>query len=470
MLKNSEFDKLVEFFDNNPPATPPQAWLFVEALFAKGMYERATKVLKVWEDRIDDPEDRLELAYHQSRVFFIQNRIDEAISTLTQLLRSEDPPESNTIQERKIWVELGRCYWRKGMPERAQKILNAMVRQVDPINDATNYAHCYHILGQVAWSQGSLGTALQYYNEALAIWEEQGASQKMASTLNNIAAIYTTQAQFKKAYELFQQVRDLFTPSNNPLMLGVINVNIGTILFRQGERERAIEVYNAALDQFECADMSHYKAGTIVCMARVMADLGTLSSDHPIIQRFPADPNVGAFKSMLEALLAQREGNWGIASDKWTEALRSGSLDFNFLLVAYEGMTEAAFTRWRARQSKETEQNLARYLEEWEGLAITNNLPADIVKTKLLRAKLAMVDLQFVSAQKLLNEALSISVDNNLPKHHRLVKLELVNVNKQMTQVFSSKAHRQRFEELQLEKFRAYLREIGKVLGEEEKE
>ncbi len=153
------------------------------------------------------------------------------------------------------------------------------------IDDKKGMAASYNNLGIIYRNQGALDKAVQYYLTALKIYETLANKEGIASTKNNIANVYAIKKDYalalrylEESYTLFVELNDQEKIIGSMNNLGNLNIeiqlfekatkyfsqanqlseqigikfadpltNLGNILFKQGNYQRAIEFYEKAL-------------------------------------------------------------------------------------------------------------------------------------------------------------------------------------------------------------------------------
>lgn len=154
------------------------------------------------------------------------------------------------------------------------------------INDKKGMAASYNNLGVAYRNQGALDKALDYYVTSLKLYEQLDNKEGVATTKNNIANIYSIKKDYAQAmryldesYSIFTQLGDQRKIIGSMNNLGNLNSdiqlyekamkyftqayqlsekagdkfadplsNIGSIYFKQGNFQRAVEYYEQALE------------------------------------------------------------------------------------------------------------------------------------------------------------------------------------------------------------------------------
>jgi tetratricopeptide (TPR) repeat protein len=121
---------------------------------------------------------------------------------------------------------------------------------VEPKSD-DNYAKFMFELGWVYYDVGDARQAIEYYEQALAIYKEVYGDRhpNVAATLSNIGVACTVLGETKKALEYCKQALAIYKEVYGERHLNVATTlsNIGAAWDAQGEPEKALEYYEQAL-------------------------------------------------------------------------------------------------------------------------------------------------------------------------------------------------------------------------------
>ncbi|CAF1093481.1 unnamed protein product [Adineta ricciae] len=137
-------------------------------------------------------------------------------------------------------------------------------------NARVNLATVYVNYGLVYDSQSNYKTALDYYERAREIYEENPSSNQshIATCYNNIASLHEQQQDYDQALEYYKKSSDFYEkqfPCGHP-DLAVIKNNIGLVYRKKKDDEQALQYFKKAVDigchilPPEHPDLSIYKA------------------------------------------------------------------------------------------------------------------------------------------------------------------------------------------------------------------
>jgi CHAT domain-containing protein/uncharacterized protein HemY len=167
----------------------------------------------------------------------------------------------------------------------AENTNESHLKAIEKYKEAAKLFHASKVnLGEaVAWlaaasSYSSLHqdqNTLEYAKLALPLLEGKESDRTiLASTLNIVGMAYSSTGNQKTALEYFNRALPLAEQENNPLLLAPTLTGIGTAHAYLGERQKATEYYDKALTLFRSAGDHGGEATTLNVMAAIYSKLG----------------------------------------------------------------------------------------------------------------------------------------------------------------------------------------------------
>ena len=104
------------------------------------------------------------------------------------------------------------------------------------------------LLGNAYHEKGDYPKSIDYYWEAVRIFEKIGSKNLYARTLTNIASIYNYETSYKKALETFQKALDIAREIKDEQMESGILLNMGSSYIRAGDTAQAVIYTREASD------------------------------------------------------------------------------------------------------------------------------------------------------------------------------------------------------------------------------
>jgi CHAT domain-containing protein/tetratricopeptide (TPR) repeat protein len=178
--------------------------------------------------------------YHQAKTSFQRVEDADGLKQLNTAFRAV----ANTNYDR-----AGELF-EKGEEEAAHQALAilAIVRQMfGALEDEGNEALTLLRIGRIHSSLGEKQLALDYYQQALPIWERLGEQSGTATTLNNIGLMYSDLGKKQKALDYFNQALNRFRGIGDKSGEATTLNNLGLTYADLGERRIALTYYGQAL-------------------------------------------------------------------------------------------------------------------------------------------------------------------------------------------------------------------------------
>ncbi len=117
----------------------------------------------------------------------------------------------------------------------------------EEVGDRAGLATTLNNIGAVYDNLGQRQEALRYYQRALPIQEEVGNRAELARTLNNIGLVYDNLGQRQEALSYYQRALPIYEEVGNRAELAVTLNNIGLVYDHLGQRQEALRTYQQAL-------------------------------------------------------------------------------------------------------------------------------------------------------------------------------------------------------------------------------
>ena len=105
--------------------------------------------------------------------------------------------------------------------------------------------------GVLAQVEGDISKALNFFNDALTIYERLGMNDAVASSINNVASIYFNLGENEKSLAYFKKGLRIHRVSNNKKGMADCLNNIAFQIAHQGDIPHAINYFNEALAMYE---------------------------------------------------------------------------------------------------------------------------------------------------------------------------------------------------------------------------
>jgi tetratricopeptide (TPR) repeat protein len=195
-------------------------------------------------------------------------------------------------------------------------------------------------------------------------------------------------------------------------------IESGNSLFFEGEYLESIQNYEQALTIFERLDKSKNIAETVFKVVRVQKELNLLSKESSILRRFPKEFSEfsiqNSFNQMIQALIAEKDGNWGLAEKAWKKTLNNDKLDLEYKMMCQGALIESEFRNWVLNPVEDLQETFFDRVNKWIKDCEENQLIEGRYQAYLLHAKIALSKFQLKEADQWLDKCLSISTNKKL--------------------------------------------------------
>ena len=182
---------------------------------------------------------------------------------------------------------MGRIYTDLGQEQKALDLLNESLSywQSGQNRRRAAFVHQEHAftmgeastlsnMGRVYNNLGDRQEALDYYNQALPLWQQSGSSAGQAATLDGIGRSYSDMGDGKQALDNFNRALPLWRADGNRDGEALTLNDMGPAYAGIGQKQKALESYNQALAIWRELGNRQGEALTINNVGRLYRDLG----------------------------------------------------------------------------------------------------------------------------------------------------------------------------------------------------
>ena len=182
---------------------------------------------------------------------------------------------------------MGRIYTDLGQEQKALDLLNESLSywQSGQNRRRAAFVHQEHAftmgeastlsnMGRVYNNLGDRQEALDYYNQALPLWQQSGSSAGQAATLDGIGRAYSDMGDGNQALDNFNRALPLWRADGNRDGEALTLNDMGPAYAGIGQKQKALESYNQALAIWRELGNRQGEALTINNIGRLYRDLG----------------------------------------------------------------------------------------------------------------------------------------------------------------------------------------------------
>jgi len=213
-----------------------------------------------------------------------QNNPDTALhyfELATDLLKKH----TDLISESDLYTNIAWVYITKGKYELAQQHGNIAFSKGQAAKNYRRQHNAVTALGAIALYTGDTGTALSHFKQALEFSRLGKVVENEATSLHNLAMIYTQLGDLDIALEYLTASRDFNLTLNKATAAAVTEAQIAEIYGLMGNFEKAIPYYESAISTHEKTNNTFYIAKAKTMLARTFRKLNRLDEAQAAIQQ-----------------------------------------------------------------------------------------------------------------------------------------------------------------------------------------
>ncbi|MFX0210636.1 MAG: hypothetical protein ACFFDT_31945, partial [Candidatus Hodarchaeota archaeon] len=195
----------------------------------------------------------------------------------------------------------------------------------------------------------------------------------------------------------------------------------GHLLQANQNYKKALDRYSSILDQQTVAE-------TVFNSTWLKREMGLLEKNDPISDYFPQPPYndliVVAYRNMLDALFAEENKNWGLASEFWQAAVKNEGIIPKYTALCKGSLINLEFRDWLNDPIRPTHNQLSLKVEELQRFCETNNLVEDLSRSYLIHARIELAALNFDEAEQWIQKCKQNAIKNELNYYKEIAARE----------------------------------------------
>jgi len=213
-----------------------------------------------------------------------QNNPDAALYYFDLAMRLIETHPDSTL-ESDLNTNIAWVYITKGDYDKASTHGKKALELGGKTNNYRRQHNAVTALGAVALYTGDTGTGLNYFKQALNFAKLGKVVENEATSLHNIAIIYTQLGELDSAIKYFITSRDLSIERNKLSQAAATEAQIGEIYALMGNFEKAIPYFETSIKTHETTNNTFYIAKAKVMLARTLSKVGRLEEAQQTIQQ-----------------------------------------------------------------------------------------------------------------------------------------------------------------------------------------
>jgi tetratricopeptide (TPR) repeat protein len=278
----------------------------------------------------------------------------------------------------------------------------------EEIGDQRGISADMAILGNIHRFKGNLNQAIKYFKQALSF--KTSTNRLKAESLQILASIYQTRGEIDRALKYYKRGVALAEKENFYDLFVSSQLGIGTTYILKGEYKIAIEYLNLNLSLIEKLKNERGITNSLIFLGLAYIQLNALEEVQKILDRlkkseiydFAANPY-----QILKAVFLIKKGGSINRGEAYTLLKQASNNAFNPLLksIALVFLCDFYLEELKIFGDTEVVKEINPLIRELYTISEEQRLYGNLAEAKLLEAKVALIQLDFEEAQRLLTQA-----------------------------------------------------------------
>ncbi|MHA1856188.1 MAG: tetratricopeptide repeat protein [Promethearchaeota archaeon] len=454
-----------------------------------GLYQEGLELARnlLQKDNIkSNPFFEIDTLIEMYKILFSMGRIEQIkknIANTEENLLLIQTDNENAILERMaslIILRMG-CHWQNGELDNALFYAKFNLEIRSKLHKRLDLANAYNNVGVMYNARGDLTKSLSFLRKAFNIYSEINSTRGLSKTGSNIGAILIQLGQLKESLKFMERSLEIDYSSGYIDGIKVASQNIGEVYWHMGKYHKALSYLHKSYDiSMKSRDIFQISESIVPLIAVLlelskfkeaekllfqMTQIKNITDNKIVLQRFYLTNAMILKKSQIKkkgSLQIAEENLRNIVEDK----VRYHDITVNALVMLCEILLNKIGINDNPLVIKDINKNLSKLIK----IAKDTNSYSILVESLLLKAKMALLDFNFVRSQEFLINALKIVNRNSLQR----IKLKILKNIDFVLKNFSfwnniSKEERIIFKKKQLNTIKSQIRSFFSSIKVEEK-
>jgi len=348
-----------------------------------------------------------------------KDHIDQSLyyfEELTEVEKQEYPPLYSIILNGfgSIAIETG------NLDEAITYLENALdiVRQ---LNYPERVASLQNNLAFALQKKGQLNEALTLYTKSLRYYENNHLGVAKTRVKSNIAEIYRFRSQFDVALQYHKEVLDTRLNYDSDYNTAMSYHYVGLTYFEINSFEKAKDYLQHSWDHWMKVGNNQWMSATLLSLGRTRLALNEDISDILHALRSMAKDEcieiITARYNLLHAIelkKSERMANIAKAQTLLQEIIDAPVIDFELTYSALIHAADILFIELKISSDKKIYEEIRSLIVNLEILTRENGAYGRMIEVMFQKAKVAIIDLQYDDAEKIITQAEFIATERNM--------------------------------------------------------
>jgi len=300
---------------------------------------------------------------------------------------------------------LGNVYAGKGELDLAFDYASKSLRMFEELGDHIGRGTTLFTLGVVYLAKGNLNQAIKYFKQIL--------SSKMApfaakvGSFRSLGEIYTIRGEIDKALKYYQRGIALAEKVNMQNYFVIFQFAIGTTYILKGEFELAIEYLKLSLSLAEKMNIERLITISLIRLGMAYIQIDALEEVQKYLDRLkkPEIQMDNSYKLLKAAFLIKRGGSLNRGEAHTLLKQISNAIHPGIRTLALIFLCEFYLDEAKLFEDTEVLKEINPLITQLYNVSEEQHLYYNLAEAKLLEAKLALIQMDFEEAERLLTQA-----------------------------------------------------------------
>lgn len=318
---------------------------------------------------------------------------------------------------------LGRAYWRHGDLDTALEYATQSLDIIEELDYPPGISQSSHLIGDIYLSKGELTPALDYLNRSLSVKEINDTSK--ITILESLATLYYSKNELNESLKCLNEAKAIAQEFNLDILLARCLNGLGMFYHLKGEHDKAIEVLESSLVISERVKLD--RSMQLVTLTLVYLDKGSreqaqkyMRQLEKISELFPSIYTSINYE-LAKAMTLKTSGRTRNRAEaelllkKIIEDTDKIEFQFEASIISHAKMLclvnlcDLYLEDLSFSNDLEVLEDINPLINQMIKFADEKHSVIFLAETKLLQAKLALIQLRTTEAEKLLVEAEQIA-------------------------------------------------------------
>ncbi len=176
-----------------------------------------------------------------------------------------------------IYTDLGMATFFQDQFDKAAECFTSAMKMYECLDEKTQVINSMINIGNALGAKGDFAQAIAYWEKALASSQDYGTLNQQALIQNNLGIAHYNLKRYDKAKHLYNDARLKYERIDSKLGLAHALINLGEVLFAEGEYEAALNRWREAKELYLLIDNTFALSESCLHIANVLSRLGDAS-------------------------------------------------------------------------------------------------------------------------------------------------------------------------------------------------